>query len=163
MANGAVGRPRASDLTNRCAGTNRSGSRCGNASIDGGGLCGQHLGKVDPEKAVAIGERLYSLGLLALDTLEFFMNNRAEYPSEAVRASNILTDRVFPKPNAAHAVVVQVMNSNGDGAVPTSSAEIVRGRLREIADADAARRARERAEREFGEEIFEAEIVEESA
>lgn len=161
MANGSVGRPRAAELANRCAGTNRAGARCGNAALDGGGLCGQHIGKVDPEKAVAIGERLYALGLKALDTLEFFMNNRAEYPSESVRAAHILTDRVFPKPNAAHAVVVQVMNNTGDVA-SKSPGEVVRARLKELARATAE--SRERAEREFGEEmIFDAEIVEESA
>lgn len=50
MANGASGRPKASELKSRCTANNAQGNRCGNSPAAGSGMCLAHLGQLDADE-----------------------------------------------------------------------------------------------------------------
>lgn len=126
MANGTVGRPKATDLTERCAGQNRAGARCGNAPLSGETVCSQHLGKVDPAKLATMVERLRAGADEAVARLRKVVKDGAD--TDAVRAAEILLSRVAPKLSSQHAIIVNVPGGPTDN-VTMSAADIIRTRL----------------------------------
>jgi hypothetical protein len=157
MANGKLGRPKAAELSNRCAAKNAHGGRCGNPPILDGEICPVHLGKADPKKLVGVSDRLIKLTGMALDRLEEIIRDGADDVAE--RACRTVLDRTAPKPNAQSAIQIN-LNPPAivDGRV-LSPAEIVRDRLEQLALTTAARQRQDLEDSD----VIDAELVEESA
>jgi hypothetical protein len=110
---------------------------------------------------------LLALGHKALTALEWAVDHVEEHPAEGVRASQILMDRVLPKPGATQAVYVNLGGAGHTGADPAHSpGEIIRKRLAELAAASADREEMRYSATDPGEwpgEIIDAEIVDEAS
>jgi hypothetical protein len=157
MANGKLGRPKATELSNRCAAKNAHGGQCGNPAMAGMDICVTHLGRADPKKLVGVSDRLIKLTDMALDRLEDIIQNGADDVAE--RAARTILDRTAPKPSAQNAIVVNLNPApTVDGQLLTP-VQIVRQRLEQLALTSAAR---QRQDLEDG-DVIDAELVEEAS
>lgn len=163
MANGALGRPKAADLVNRCSAKNAHGGQCGNPAMHGVQICQVHLGRTDPKKLVAVSDRLVELTELALNRLEQIIRTGTDDVAE--RATRTVLDRTAPKPGAQNAIIVNLGGGKAGADASRDPSEIIQRRLAELAAASTEREEMRYSATDPGEwpgEIIDAEIVEAS-
>jgi uncharacterized protein YodC (DUF2158 family) len=82
----------------RCSATSkRTGVQCGSYVTLGATVCKWHGGKA-PQTEAKANERLMKLQAKAIDTFEFLMDKRGEFPSTAYAAARDVMDRTHGKP-----------------------------------------------------------------
>lgn len=99
-------------------------------------VCPWHLGSAGKATTESRAAKLRAAGDKALKTLIWAMDHVEQYPAEAVRASDIIMARVYPKPGPQFAVNVGMIVGAVDSP-KQSSAEIIRARMAALVAAPA--------------------------